>query len=199
MLVCEEFDHDAPTAPAAYLELRLDGIRRTEWAGELAREITDAVRAGWRAVDRPDGRHFAGPCSPDCDGRLWHSADAATVRCPACGATYDVADRREWLLAAARDHEDTADRIASAISLWTGRRLTASTIRVWVHRGHLQAVDRLEDRLERAVYGGRAVARYRLGDVHDVLTRRDLPAVLPEQRRAIEDQPLPTTTNGGRS
>lgn len=183
-VVHEELDHEVPIDPATYLERRVDGIRIMPWAGDLHARVTELIRAGWRAIDRPEQRYYAGPCSETCDTRLWFAAGQIAITCPTCRSRWLAQERRDWLLAAARDVEAPAVEIASALSLMTGRRLTASTIRVWVHRGLLVAV------------GERDGAKlYRLGDVLDVLTRHDLPPVVPEQRQPIDQ----IAGNGGRA
>jgi hypothetical protein len=173
----EETATPYPSGNAAvpgWLARHADVIRMQEWAAEMAQDIKRAVDQGWRAVDRQEERYYAGPCGNQvndpaglyvCPTVLWVRLNAATIRCRTCSQTYDVHERRTWLLEAAGDVEETASVIASALSVMLRRRITASTIRTWVSRGLLASV------------GERGSAKlYRVRDVQAALERADAPA-----------------------
>jgi predicted RNA-binding Zn-ribbon protein involved in translation (DUF1610 family) len=151
------------------------------WADACAHDIDHVMRAGWRAIDRPEDRWYAGPCGGDwttdrdhirttteCAWTLWARLDQVNIICPQCGTSWRVDARREWLMAAADDVHETAPAIASALTIMLRVRVSASTIRKWAWRGDLQPV------------GERGTARlYRVGDVIALINRRDMPADTP--------------------
>jgi hypothetical protein len=152
-----------------WLSRRADDIRMREWAEEMAHDIDRAVREGWHSIDRPEERYYAGPCHNEvndpaglylCPQILWAKLTAAHVRCRSCKAEYDAHERRAWLLSAASDVEETASVVASALTVMTRTRVTASTIRTWASRGILHA---------RGVRGDAKL--YRVQDVIDAMNR----------------------------
>jgi hypothetical protein len=174
-VLLEETDPDdtdyaiAGRAPAFWLGQHLADIRMREWAGEVATELKRASAEGWRAIDRPEERWYAGPCGNEidlddgtvqCGTVLWARIEEATIRCRGCLHTWDVAERREWLVRAAEDHLESARIIASALTVMTRRRITASTIRNWASEGIVTAL------------GERDGAKlYRVGDILAAMNR----------------------------
>src|ERR1700749_4764283 len=63
---------------AAWLLLHLDRIRQHEAGGEIAGTIPLAVSAAERAVDRPAGRVYSGPCD-ECGKDLYGQLDASVI------------------------------------------------------------------------------------------------------------------------
>lgn len=153
--------------PWAYLSTHLPQLRMTPMAPWALDDIDRHARAGWAAIDRPEDRYYAGPCgsqpleplAPPCPVVLWATADQTVITCPRCRTRWDVAQRRTWLLAAARDVTAPAGEIASALTIMTRRRVAATTIRSWAHRGQLRRADDPP--------GPRPL--YRVGDVLDLL------------------------------
>ena len=145
--------------PARWLAGHITDLRRQSWALDMSDDIHRLSRAGWRAIDRPENRFYAGPCRPvdhadPCPTVLWAKLTDTYVTCRACGTRWEVAERRAWLLRAVEDVEETAPVIASALTMMTGKRLPAATIRSWAHRDRLTST------------GERDGARlYRVGDV----------------------------------
>ena len=158
---------------ALWLADQTGRIRLKGWADDCAADIATVTRAGWRAVDRPEQRWYAGPCGADiadretgdpteCGRVLWVRIEDISVRCPACETLWPVVARREWLMTAAWDIHETAQVIASAITLMTRSRITASNIRNWASEGMLRPA------------GERGLAKlYRVGDVIELTQRRD--------------------------
>jgi hypothetical protein len=172
ILIEEGSGHPLPQEqPARYLARNAHDIRTREWAAEMAHDVKGVVDQGWRSIDRPQERYYAGPCGNQvndpagyyiCPTVLWTRLQAATVRCRTCKASYDAHERRAWLLDAAEDVEETASVIASALTVMLRRRLTASTIRTWVSRDLLGPI------------GERGTAKlYRVRDVRAALERAD--------------------------
>ncbi len=95
------------------------------------------------------------PCGTD----LYAMPGDTQVTCPACGARYDVAERRAWLLDAAEDRLATTTEIARAITTLAGQDLTTERLRQWAARGRLTVRARTPD--DRPLY--------RVGDVLSLL------------------------------
>jgi hypothetical protein len=126
-------------------------LHHTEWlrhhqAGhDCVEELTGDMRVARRVIDRPPDRWYAGPCTalmPDgypCNADMYAQADKGNVGCPDCGAIYDVAKRRTWLLAEAEDTLATTTEVCRALTTLAGVELTAASIRGYVHRGQLAA------------------------------------------------------------
>lgn len=151
-------DSSSTPAIARWLLGSTATMRTHPAAAELHDEITDALARGWRVVDRPAPRHFAGPCD-HCDADLYARPNAAELRCTECGTTYNATDRRAWLLDQARDQLATPSTIARALPGLLGRSVTPAMIRGYAHRGRLAP--------RPADAAGRN--RYRVGDVIDLV------------------------------
>jgi hypothetical protein len=162
-----ELPDDTLLAVAAWLRPRVGWLRYHEAGQEAVDGICDAAAAARRCVDRPAERLYAGPC--DCGEDLYARIDAAYVVCRSGEheepPAWPVEARRRWLLESAADVLATATEISRALTRYQ-QPVTQSSLRGYVHRGQLIA------RGER-VEGGRMVMLYRLGDVLDILTRRE--------------------------
>lgn len=145
-----------PAALAGWLVEHVDAVRTHPAAGELVAGVGRVVAAAVRVVDRPVERWYAGPCA--CGEDLYARSSKGSVQCPACGAVYDIEQRREELLTALEDQLATASEVCRVLGL-LGWRVTPSRIRGWVHRNRLVA---------RPPHPGdsRQHPRYRIGDVH---------------------------------
>lgn len=155
----EPWPADTPQDMAAWLSARLQRLVRHPAAPEAHGEITEAVRAAQRVVDRPQERRFAGYC--DCGAALYARPGAATVRCRDCDADpYDVDERRQAMLAAVADQLMPAHQAAAALSGLVAP-LSADLVRKWAERGQIDARGR--------DLAGRPL--YRLSDVLDRLLR----------------------------
>lgn len=150
---------DTLPAMSAWLLWRLDGLALRDIGPEAVDEITDAVAACHRVIDRRPDRWYAGPCvTEDCTADLYAKRRDGYVDCRDCGATYDVAARRVWLLAEAEDRLAPAVEVARAVSWLGAAPLTADRVRKWAQR-------------ERIVAKGHDGHRplYRIGDAIDLL------------------------------
>lgn len=155
---------------AAWLLLHLDAIRQHEAGAEMAEEISAAVDAAEKAVDRPADRVYSGPCD-ECGKDLYGRLGAAVVTCYGCGLEYDVAARCEWLMVAAEDVLATAIEISRAVNR-LGVELKVDRIYQWVSRKRLMPTG--TDANRRSLY--------RLGDVLDLLEEMgSRPAKEPEK------------------
>jgi len=107
-------------------------------AGQLADEIGNAVMRIQRAIDQPPEMIYAGPCD-DCEWDLYAHPSRGEVEChnPDCGAVYDIAARRDWLLDKVEYQLATATELSKALAGLLQRDLTASMIRNYASRGRL--------------------------------------------------------------
>ena len=147
---------------AAWLTGHVEWLRHHPAGHEAIDEITAVVRRAKSAIDVRPARLYAGPCStPDPEGKpcghdLYADPMSAVVTCPACGERYDVAERKAWLVEAARDHLATASEASRLCWTMLGDLVTTAMIRGYVRRG------KLASHAERD-----GAALYRIGDVID--------------------------------
>lgn len=123
-------------ALAKYLLRNIHHIRHLSVdAGQLADEVTAAIRYARNAIDRPDDqRLILGPCGaelPDrtsCRHTVYGVAWREHAVCDFCGACHNIAARQQWLLDLVQDHLGTAIEIAGFLRV-QGMRCTPSAIR----------------------------------------------------------------------
>jgi hypothetical protein len=165
---------DTLAAMAGHLAANLEWLRHHPAAAECVDELCRAVAAARYAVDRPRERLYAGPCWRDvdggeCPGELYAVLGAAEVACPVCGWLFEVAERRAWLLEAARDVLATATLVSAALSR-LDLAVTPERLWKWRERGRI---------FNHSAPGDDPT--YRVGDVIDLL---DAYAAQQAQREA---------------
>lgn len=146
---------------ARWLLARVSTLAQHPAGGEAVEEITSAVAAVRKVIDRPPGRRFLAACD-DCDTDLYAHPGAFTVRCMVCGAEYDVAQRKERM----RDEiEDLLYHSTAMSDVLAGVGITVpdATIRSYAKRGRILVKRR--DEQDRPLY--------RVGDVLDLVLDRD--------------------------
>lgn len=157
---------DTLQAMSGWLLWRVDGLTLHDIGLEAVDEITSAVASCRRVIDRRPDRWYAGPCVTDgCGADLYATRREGSVKCRQCEAMYDVAERREWLLAEAEDRLAPASEIARAVSWLGAEPLTGDRVRKWAERGQLVVKS----------HDGKGRPLYRIGDAIDRLaadTRR---------------------------
>jgi len=157
--------------------------RADRWYAGPCEEPTDQIVGGC-----PCACHGAGPGTPcdqvggcglewhrpvRCRGELYARPGADFVACPVCGAVFDVAERRGWLLAAAEETLAHAELIGRAIPSLAGLAITPSQIRNLADRSRI--VSHGVDTDDRPLY--------KIGEVLEVV--RDI-----QQRKAARAQVL---------
>lgn len=157
---------DTISAMARYLESQSLIIRVAEWGDECVTQIRYVVREVRRCVDRPAERIYAGEC-PDCGGKVYGitGADRAWCRAEGCdGEIEDPEARRDAAVkaavAAAPERLVTAAE-ASMASRALGKQITDRYVRKLAAEGKITAVPGLKP------------AKFRLGDIMDVLHRKE--------------------------
>lgn len=129
---------DNSMSMSRWLMWRVDGLGFVELGSDCVNEIVGNVRAGKRIIDRPAESWFAGPCD-QCEEDLYAKAQTGAVQCRNCEKTYDIAERREWLLAEAEDRLANATEIARAVSWLGSLPLTPDRVWKWAERGRIVA------------------------------------------------------------
>jgi len=172
-----------------WLEAHIKTIATLEWAGEVVRELMDCERRLQRLIDRSDTGWYAGVCGNEigrevigegddaevvevyCPRNLYGTMGTSWVRCPECGRTWDAAARRDVMIREARDHHAPVSIIARAVvgllDNETSVQRLANRIDQWVSRGQLHSLG------VRVLEDGKPHRVYRIGDVFDLLGRRD--------------------------
>lgn len=137
---------------STWLTYRVDGITQQPWAAE-AMQLVDIVRHSAYVIDRPAERTFAGPCD-QCGHDLYAVDGKTTVTCRDCELTYDLDERRAWLLSLVDDRLATAVEISRALTSLS-LPVTAERIRQWKHR----------ERIDVRAHDSHGSPLYRVGDV----------------------------------
>jgi hypothetical protein len=128
-------DTDTPPAVAGWLLAHVVWLRHHRAGHEAVEEITSAVRAIRKAVDRPADRIYAGPCK-DCGGDMYAKPDAASVDCRPCGLNYDVAEMLTWMRGQVYGRLVTAKEGVVLLSRF-GLPVQQKTIDKWFERKRL--------------------------------------------------------------
>ncbi len=136
-------------------------------AGHMHADITSLVARIRRVIDRPPDKVYVGQCGAiledgtDCPADLYAAPNRAWVECPSCGGSWNVTDRKQFLLQAVEDQLATPGEISRALSTLM-EQVSASMIRSYAHRGRLNPhPPHPHDEKHRP--------RYRVGDVLDLL------------------------------
>jgi len=160
---------DTPASMAAWLSARLPALVRHPAAVEAHGDLTGAVWAAERVVDRPPGYVYAGPCD-QCGYGLYAKPGAEWVSCRTHGCKMPpakVSTRREWMIAQCEDLLGSSSYVAM-VCTGLGVQISESTVRMWVNRRKLTPRSYADPRGDEAIRGGRRRPLYRVGDVIDV-------------------------------
>lgn len=124
---------------ASWLRPRVGWLRYHPDGADAYDQITAAVEDARHAVDRPADRLYAGPCN-GCGTHLYARDGAMFVTCPdaECGAAYEVAERRGWLLAALDDFLGNSQQLARMVT-YLGMSIPDPTIRWWASKKRITA------------------------------------------------------------
>lgn len=161
------------TAVCAHLQSNLFAISGQDWADTMLTDLLDAERQLRQLVDRPPAMIYAGTCFVcACVNQhvpLYAREGDTEVTCPSddCGMTYDVATRREAMVADIESRLCTAAEIASLatyLELLEDRDRVRKRINLWAHRGVIQP-DQINHDGEPLYAFGPVVDRLRQGDL----------------------------------
>lgn len=96
-----------PVRMSTWLLHQVQEIRTMDWAGDLQRELREAITNARKATDRSADRISLGQCGrpteelEPCEGQLTAIAGATNARCRSCGAVANVHDQQAWLISEA--------------------------------------------------------------------------------------------------
>jgi len=156
----EGLPEDNLPALSRWLLWRVDGLGLHPAGSDAVDELTDAVAGCWRVIDRRPDRRYAGPCDT-CSTDLYSTRSKGQIQCKECGHTYDLEERRMWLLESAEASfvgTLVTAREASERLSFVGLATPIATIDMWHHR------KKLEGRGE--TIGVKQVRLYQWEDVH---------------------------------
>lgn len=171
------FPANRPASMVNYLAKQFRLIVSAEWAPVFLDEMLDLERRLSRMVDRPADRWYAGKCSardifdPEgvmCTAELYASTERGWIDCPACNTRHDVAKRRDFLLAEAKDIHVTATEAARALLAWTDYDGTETKLVDRIRKWRDQETNPLEV-ADVTSLAGRDRHLYRLGDIQERL------------------------------
>lgn len=151
-LVAEErvwdLPEDHPAKVAGWLLHQVEWIRHQRAGHQAIEEITSAVNAVRKAVDRPAERLYAGPCK-ECGTHLYGKQGQTSFDCPKCATTLTIDSQMDWMDAVLLDKIVTAKEGSALLGRY-GYDVTRETINKWRQRGKLEACGK--DRDEAWVY-----------------------------------------------
>jgi hypothetical protein len=122
---------------AAWLRKRLKTIAHREWGPQAFDELSRCAVDLARAVDSPPPMISLGRCD-ECGTELRAHQEATFVRCTECRESYDVARRKDELVARAGHLNMTPVDLARVISAATIMECKAKDVYNWVQRGYLK-------------------------------------------------------------
>ncbi|MGV9540906.1 hypothetical protein ACWDSF_06235 [Nocardia beijingensis] len=151
---------DSTAGIASWLSHYVTAISMSEAAGECFEEISAAIAAAHRAIDRPPGRMYIGPCGESlngirCEADIYVTIGRPEARCPVCGATHDVGQRREAL------HQQVRSLLGTAAEL---ARLLPWIMDSPITRKRITYYERIKKVMPRRVNGQ---TMYQVGEVID--------------------------------
>lgn len=174
----------------------LSSIATTDWCGEFLREVgehevrlrklTEVAMPGW----------YAGQCRR-CAVPTYVVPGLTWVTCGSCGKTSHVQDQLDVILEEARDWvarpKELAKALVALLSTEPSVPRLYDRIRQWSHRGDLEPIRRVARGYAWDVEAGRFVvadeevghARYRLGDVLDLVHATRLRAEVTQNAAAV--------------
>jgi len=150
---------------AAWLAPVITWARTRPYGAELVDEILAAHQQAMHAIDHPTQLTYAGRCTT-CTAPIYALGTHQTAHCqtPGCdGHITNVTAARLDLLRRAPDHLVTATTAARALST-AGHPVTSRWVRHLAQQGHIPQV------------GNTHPARYRIGDIMDVLAPKETAA-----------------------
>lgn len=142
-----------------FIATHIDWLAHRPEAPDAFDELHSAINLIRHNIDTNAGLLYLGPCDT-CHRDLYTREGTTTATCPGCATTYDVTDRRDWLLQQADDRLERAADICRALSGF-GIDITRHRLKQWEYAGLLIAKG--HDHLNRPLY--------RVGDVVDVSRR----------------------------
>lgn len=149
-----------------WLLWRVDGLMLNDRAGDVVEQITSAIDACHRLIDRPADRQYLGECGEmDCAGRMYARPGGDVATCDSCRTPVKASEIRDRLLAELDDRLCTAKEIAE-LSTYLGLKADREQV-----RKHVEYLSRKERIVKHPAFSDQAV--YRFGEVYPLLVNRD--------------------------
>lgn len=122
-----------PTDSTGWLRRHIGFIARHPAAGEALDELEAAKLLAERCIDRPPERLVAGECDDtgDCLAVLFARPGDSVVKCRECGAVYDVAERRQWMVESAGEFYVSASVALEWARIFLDKRIPEGTFWSW--------------------------------------------------------------------
>lgn len=135
---------DSTAGIAAWLSHHVIAIASSEVAGECFSEISDAVAACHRVIDRRPGRLYIGPCGEvvngaRCKADIYVTVGRDEARCPTCSADHEVQARRDALQEQMRGILGTAAELSRLLPWIMNAPITRKRITYYARRGSITA------------------------------------------------------------
>lgn len=139
--------HDSP-ALSRWLLWRVDGLMFHDKAPVAVKEISEAVNAGLRIIDRPADKQYLGDCTKCDGGRLYSPPNGEWARCNTCDSVSSADPVRRELIKKLEDRLCTLAEIAD-LSTYMGLHATREQVRnrlkVWHHRKVINPASKVND------------------------------------------------------
>lgn len=133
-------NQDSP-ALSRWLLWRVDGLMFHEAAPIAVKQISEAVNAGLRIIDRPADKQYLGDCDKCDDGRVYAppNGEWATCNNKACDYVSSADPVRKKLIERLEDRLCTASEIAD-LSTYMGLHANREQVRNRVNQWHTRSV-----------------------------------------------------------
>lgn len=138
---------DTWTGIATYLREATGWLAMHPAGWWIVDEITDALTAAERVIDRPPDRVFVGSCdalvdidgtATTCGATVYGRPGAPAAVCRRCGTAHDVKTRRDRMLDSIMDKHLTATDLSRAVNGILGTdTIAVTTIWKWASLGHI--------------------------------------------------------------
>jgi hypothetical protein len=121
---------------------QVEWLRHHPLGSQAVKDLGRAVSAARTAIDRPEDRVFLGICSAIRDGGdlcpvdVYAIVGETTAKCPSCGASHVVEDRRRKLLHVVDGQLLSATDLSRILTLY-GQPVTQDRIWKWKERGRI--------------------------------------------------------------
>lgn len=122
---------------ARWLLHYLEELAAHPHAARAVDQIGKAVATGWRTVDRPADRVYAGACTPPCTEQLYGRPGQPYITCHTCGVRHDADLRRSAMQDDLDGRLMTGAEIARLAQYFghADRERARNLLKVWAARG----------------------------------------------------------------
>jgi len=135
---------DSTAGIAAWLSHHVIAISSSASAGECFSEVSAAVAACHRVIDRAPGRMYVGPCGEvvngvRCTADIYVTIGRDEAKCPTCSTAHEAQSRRDELQRQVRGVLGTAAELARLLPWIVGSPITRKRIAYYARRDAITA------------------------------------------------------------